>query len=461
MPEAAAVAEPLEEEELPDWLQELQVRAEPSLSYAVTVPEGDPAEPPLDVAEHQIDQADLPPVQASVIEMPALVDGMPAWLTTLEAEIGAQAVAATSGVAEEALATERPAEGAAVIDMPPPADDMPLWLSELEAEIGGQPSASVHEQELAQPGTAIPDPEESTQDTIIEMEVLPAQPVVTAEAVDRLEAMQEPPADEQVPDWLHELESQVSAAEESVVAESGTDMRAGPTEEGGPPTDQETALWLDSDQIDIRPRITAENLPIVEEDSPDWLLELQAEPITEVTVEEMPDLLEQLRPGEAVQAIETRPAEPMPEEPESGQEMAWLRDLEEMVVPEPIEAQGEIPTLKQVVASHTTAATEPATEPSPDVAVQAPQPDQVADPAQSLVRARAYLEQGSSDEAVGAYEHLVTVPSLSEDVIYDLEQAVQTYPRHHALQRVLGDAYMHSGQLQKALDAYRQALTKL
>jgi tetratricopeptide (TPR) repeat protein len=283
-----------------------------------------------------------------------------------------------------------------------------------------------------------------------------AQPVVTSETIDRLEVAQTPHADEQVPEWLHELESQVSTTKERAEGDVGTDARAELAQDSILPASQEPAARLDSDQADLQPGAVDEDLPFTDEESPDWLLELQAEPVTEVTVEDMPDLLEQLRPGEAAQVVE-----PVPEQPEPEQEMAWLRDLEEMVVPEPVEAQGEIPSLQQVVESHAAAVTEPATEPDLDTAASAPQPDQVMAPAQNMEHARAYLEQGALDEAAEAYEHLVTTPSLREDVVHDLEQAVQTFPQHHALHRVLGDAYMHSGQLQKALAAYQEALTKL
>jgi cytochrome c-type biogenesis protein CcmH/NrfG len=45
-------------------------------------------------------------------------------------------------------------------------------------------------------------------------------------------------------------------------------------------------------------------------------------------------------------------------------------------------------------------------------------------------------------------------------LIGDLETAVAGQ-RQPLLQRVLGDAYMRNGQLQKALDTYRDALDRL
>ena len=46
-------------------------------------------------------------------------------------------------------------------------------------------------------------------------------------------------------------------------------------------------------------------------------------------------------------------------------------------------------------------------------------------------------------------------------MIAELKEAVQAHPEHSGLQRVLGDAYMRSNQLEQALAAYREALRKL
>jgi cytochrome c-type biogenesis protein CcmH/NrfG len=46
-------------------------------------------------------------------------------------------------------------------------------------------------------------------------------------------------------------------------------------------------------------------------------------------------------------------------------------------------------------------------------------------------------------------------------VIADLETASTRHTNIAPLQRLLGDAYMQNGQLQKAIDTYRQALDNL
>jgi tetratricopeptide (TPR) repeat protein len=99
----------------------------------------------------------------------------------------------------------------------------------------------------------------------------------------------------------------------------------------------------------------------------------------------------------------------------------------------------------------------PVAEPEyPAARVYAPE-----DHATHLALARTCLREGNPDVSALEYEQLVKIPSLVDTLIQDLERAVESYPEHHALRRVLGDAYMRNGQLQKALQAYREALSKL
>ena len=59
------------------------------------------------------------------------------------------------------------------------------------------------------------------------------------------------------------------------------------------------------------------------------------------------------------------------------------------------------------------------------------------------------------------YSDLINSGHLAPDVINDLEAAVLKHSEQPELLRALGDAYMRDNQLQKALDAYKQALQKL
>ncbi|WP_322800427.1 tetratricopeptide repeat protein [Thermoflexus sp.] len=78
-----------------------------------------------------------------------------------------------------------------------------------------------------------------------------------------------------------------------------------------------------------------------------------------------------------------------------------------------------------------------------------------------LAMARLLFNLGDTARAVREYQRLLRVASMRDTVIADLEQAVQLRPTDSRLWQVLGDAYQEAGKLQKALEAYRQALATL
>ncbi len=78
-----------------------------------------------------------------------------------------------------------------------------------------------------------------------------------------------------------------------------------------------------------------------------------------------------------------------------------------------------------------------------------------------LDMARGHTQLGDLHAAHNTYEELVRRNVLMDDVISDLEKAVEDNPDHVDLIRLLGDAHMKAGNLQKALKLYRQALKKL
>ncbi|MBC7224246.1 MAG: tetratricopeptide repeat protein [Anaerolineae bacterium] len=84
-----------------------------------------------------------------------------------------------------------------------------------------------------------------------------------------------------------------------------------------------------------------------------------------------------------------------------------------------------------------------------------------ADHAARLVVARAYAAQGQVAEALAHYQHLVTVDEVLSQVVEDLETLAVRAPHLARTYQLLGDALMHQGRLNEALDAYRQALLRL
>lgn len=74
--------------------------------------------------------------------------------------------------------------------------------------------------------------------------------------------------------------------------------------------------------------------------------------------------------------------------------------------------------------------------------------------------ARALWQAGRRREALEAYSRLVRAGKVLDVVTAELEEYLEQWP-DVSTQRVLGDAYMKSNQLEKALHLYRQALENL
>jgi len=78
-----------------------------------------------------------------------------------------------------------------------------------------------------------------------------------------------------------------------------------------------------------------------------------------------------------------------------------------------------------------------------------------------LSQARQHLNQHEYAPAVEQFEYLIRSGDNLKEVVAELESFVNANENAGVFFRVLGDAYMRSGQLQPALDAYRQALTQM
>jgi tetratricopeptide (TPR) repeat protein len=74
--------------------------------------------------------------------------------------------------------------------------------------------------------------------------------------------------------------------------------------------------------------------------------------------------------------------------------------------------------------------------------------------------ARQALAKGQYDQAMDRYRSLVEEGQGLGALIADLETATEEH-RQPLLRRLLGDAYMRNGQLQRALETYRIALDDL
>ena len=102
----------------------------------------------------------------------------------------------------------------------------------------------------------------------------------------------------------------------------------------------------------------------------------------------------------------------------------------------------------------------PDSGPLPEAAVTAPA-DPVTPPAdmdtERLNGARAAVKAASFDEALTGYTELLQKGVGLNVLIQDLHELQHVQPNALMI-RLLGDVYMRDGQLQNALDSYRQAL---
>lgn len=74
---------------------------------------------------------------------------------------------------------------------------------------------------------------------------------------------------------------------------------------------------------------------------------------------------------------------------------------------------------------------------------------------------RVVLAEKRYEEAAAHYHQMITSGTATLGLIADLESLADEYPAQPAFRRLLGDAYMRNGQLQKALNTYRAALDQL
>jgi tetratricopeptide (TPR) repeat protein len=269
-----------------------------------------------------------------------------------------------------------------------------------------------------------------------------------------------------MPPWLTELETEISRGPQPArISEQPIEIEREPVarfEEGelpveaeieadevteiAPPEMQTPAEAAEPIELEKAATETTEAPPSVEEEqpigaeSPEWLSDLEQETVSEVTVEEMPDWLEQLRSDQETEPGTVEMPDQAAETSMPDQDIEWIREAQAFEEPEVIEAEEEITSPSAVIEGYG---------------------DRLGMDEQPLEIARAYLQRGELEAAAQIYESLVTMAESHKDIIADLEQAVDAHPEYSVLYRLLGDAYMQSGELQKALQTYQDALTKL
>ncbi|MDX1417558.1 MAG: tetratricopeptide repeat protein, partial [Candidatus Promineifilaceae bacterium] len=78
-----------------------------------------------------------------------------------------------------------------------------------------------------------------------------------------------------------------------------------------------------------------------------------------------------------------------------------------------------------------------------------------------LVDARTAVESGDIDRAAELFQSLLDSGDDGTELVKELEAAVDKQPNSAELVKLLGDAYMQNGQLQKALSTYRKGFDHL
>ncbi|MCL4299297.1 MAG: hypothetical protein KJ077_26420 [Anaerolineae bacterium] len=428
----------LDEEDLPAWLKEVQERngQEPGDASAL------PTVTPVDSSE-LIEEAELPdwlreaqeettPLTFEEVEPIASEDQMtggeelPDWLR--EEQFSLDEPFEASEPSPETL-IETVAESDMVI-----AEDLPDWLQEVRDET----------------------PEEAS----LEAEIPAPVPAVSPTHLDTDELVDE----EGLPDWLRDAAEEEEEAKPLVVEEAPVPVAV------TSPTSLDVDIMIDEEGLPDWLRDTAEEEeeaePLVVEEmlsAPEPVVIASETVAAAVEVEE----IEEAVPAEEMSEEEeiTPVSQPEPEpavvsEPERVSAPSgipdWLQKLrqvdEEEIVPV---------SVTPMPLPAPAAAARPAPQPVYAQAVAAPPPDIPADAEERLKHARTARDKGDINEAVGIYDSLVVNGVYLNKIIEDMQQIIKLHPGNYLLYQLMGDAMMRDGRLQSALNAYREALSKL
>ncbi len=459
-------AEPAEE--VPDWIKELAGETPETIAPAFSGEELS-AELPT-IAEKQ-PTTEIPAIHEEVptIEQPVTVEaalGEETSVTVSEQPIGETAIPAeeTPPVELPSIVKEKTTRILPVLGKEIPAAEVPNLIEEqaqkeqpvvTEAEL--KPEVSITPGEAAAialvGGLAVKkgaEEQEPPTPPISEQEATPPEWVkleaeaISAETHPELEPQTvEAPAipAEEIPDWIKGL------GETPEIEEVAIEPVSAISPEPVTPQTEELPAWLiEAEQVKEEtetPIPSQEALEWKEEEIPDWIKEItetalpkevttsieqpvpQSEPISEWAAAETPITEE----GE-VKAIEPQPVE-----------SAWALAAEE-----PIQQV----TADAVEAEVETAAALPEQPVIPDI--EAPE-----DELSKLEVARNAINQGSLAKAIEVYTSLIRRNHHLEEVIKDIQAALYQFPVDINLWMTLGDAYLHTDELQEALNTYAKA----
>jgi tetratricopeptide (TPR) repeat protein len=357
--------------------------------------------------------------------------------------IGTEALAPAAVETDEIPETPLPDDSLELGD-----DDGLAWLEQLAARQGASldelTSVATVSQDVAMPDWLTAEmaaAEETETEGSIEEETTAGvqsgeQEVEFSEALAALEDV--------APDSMVELAAELGAEVEDALVVAAQEAQGAPEEEAGPAAEKPGAA--DDDIV---------------ESLPDWLSFAPSEKPGNQEVDWLDDLI--------ATDIDS-----------------WLTAEEEITLHDPIMSTGPLPPLDV----HGLPQARPQARPEPERAAEVetpppPQPEaepdrvaattvaQVADleepaadlepaaGAERMAAARQALIARDYQQALAEYTTLLNSDINLRLLIADLETAATNHSRQPLLRRLLGDAYMRNGQLQKALDTYRRALEQL
>jgi tetratricopeptide (TPR) repeat protein len=292
---------------------------------------------------------------------------------------------------------------------PAEEEEIPAWLRILREEGLEEPTLE-----------EAPAEEEAVAEAEVPEAKVPSEAMVMAEEAPMAEELPLAEREEEIPDWLLRVMREEGVEEPALEEALAEEVMA----EAAP----------------------VEEAALTEEEIPAWLRILREEGLEEPTLEEA------LTAEEVLAEAEVMEAETVPTEEETP---AWLRIMREeepeeapvgeviaeAVEPSEVERIEEVPT--------TIAECEARLKTNPN------------DYETRLSLARAYHKEGDRGAAFDQYGKLIRSGRLLEMVIEDLEQVSGDAPSQSTVLHLLGDAYVKTGHLQKALESYQEALARL
>ena len=258
-------------------------------------------------------------------------------------------------------------------------------------------------------------------------------------------------------DWLESLASEVSEAAEDIgqnVAAGAVAQHIDDAYEGADTGDTAEPIEDSEDESLYSGRV-GESLAFPE--SLTGLDEPVADEFNTQSMAPLPDFLVPAPDSDPEPPIESQSADSVPPA-----EPAPYDSLTHAFLMQNQQAQLEAwyaERLRTVAAAGDTASQPPGTPAASPEALKMPPPGLRA----GFKTARGKIAEGKVEEALGDYETLLRANIGLDLVVSDMQWLIKQ-ARHRdnpAVHRVLGDALMRQGQLQRALDAYRHALKLL